>query len=136
MVSIQRDSHEQIANRSQRRVAGCDFQPRNVVGSFDDIDEAYISEIAHSHPSYRLERVLILQAGTQQSSELGQESLINFEALSIGDIKLCSNHSDGLIILIPCKHFSPRHHPYPSAGFRPGAIFTFVFRSDSLDVMV
>src|SRR6516164_8562055 len=100
MFSIPWESHEQIANRNQRRVAALDFQPRHVAESFDDIDDAYIREIAHSHLSYRLERALILQAGTQQSSELGQESLVNFEMLSIGDIKFCSNHSNGLIIFI------------------------------------
>src|SRR5215471_6407933 len=103
MGSSHRDSHEQIAKRSQRRVAALDFQPRHVVGCVDDIDEAQISEIPHSHLSYRLERAVILQAGTQQSSELGQESLVNFETLSIGNIKLCSNHSNRLMLFISRK---------------------------------
>src|SRR5215471_13047894 len=89
-VSLQRDPHEQIAKRTQRSLAALDFQPRHVSGSFGDIDDAYIREIAHSHLRYRLERALILQAGAQQSSELGQESLVNFVMLSIGDIEICS----------------------------------------------
>ena len=63
-VFLQRDSHEQIANRGQRSVAAQDFQPCRSAAFLNDVNDAQVCEISDGQAGDIFECFVVVEASS------------------------------------------------------------------------